>query len=49
MTGLIDRIKKRHVYLNLIENLNYFIHVCILLVVLQPIRKRYYMLVHLIS
>jgi len=45
--GLLDYIKKWHIFLHLIKDLNYLIHVCILLVVLQPIWKWYYRLIHL--
>ena len=43
---LLDGIKKWHIYLNFVEDLNYLIHVWIQLVVLQPIRKWYCRLVH---
>ena len=42
----VDGIKKWHIYFHLIEYLNYLIHVWILLIVFQPIRKWYYRLVH---
>ena len=44
---LLDGIKKWHIYLHLIEDLNYLIHVWILLIIFQPVRKWYYRLVHL--
>ena len=39
MWNLLDCIKKWHIYLHLIEDLNYLIYVWILLVVFHPIRK----------
>ena len=45
--GLVGWHQEVAIYLHLIEDLNYLIHVWILLVVFQPIRKWYYRLVHL--
>jgi len=44
---LLDGIKEWRIYLHLVEDLNYLIHVWILLVSLRLIRKWYYRLVHL--
>ena len=45
--NLLDGIKKWHIYLHLVKHLDYLVHVRILLVVFQPIRKWYYRLMHL--